>query len=139
VKGPFAGGWDLTDSALPFAPHMFFFFPFHLPSSPLFPHCLLSLCSTRYCCCCCCCCCCSLLLHPFQHTPVDAAAPCCTRSNTYSTVATAASITISAFNSGIAMAPTASYRLLPLSLDCVYPFSFSTLSQIGLSQSSSFF
>ncbi len=84
---------------------------------------------------------------------VAAALCCCTHFNTpqlmllllvvpvqtYSTVATAASITISAFNSGIAMAPTASYRLLPLSLDCVYPFSFSTLSQIGLSQSSSFF
>ncbi len=137
MKGPFAGGWDLTDSALPFAPHMLFFFPFHLPSSPFLPHCLLLLCSTRYCCCCCCCC--SLLLHPFQHTPVDAAAPCCTRSNILHCCHCC-------FNHHFGFQLRyrhGTHGILPpspsLARLCVPFLSFSTLSQIGLSQSSSFF
>ncbi len=91
-------------------------FPSIFLPHPTFPTVLLLLCSTRYCCCC------SLLLHPFQHTPVDATAPCCTRS-TYSTVATAASITISAFQLRYCHGTHASYRLLPLSLDCAHSLS----------------
>jgi hypothetical protein len=65
-----------------------------------------------------------LLVVPVQHTPL---LPLLLQSQ------------FRLFNSGIAMAPThpTAFSLpLSLSLSRLYPFAFSTLSQIGLSQSS---
>ncbi len=101
MKGPFACGWDLTDSALSLTPHMLLFFPFHLPSSPFLPHwscfCSAPLGTAAAAALCCC----ThfnipqlmllLLVVPVQHTPL---LPLLLQSQ------------FRLFNSGTAMAPT---------------------------------